>query len=257
MNLDERSAGALAEAVAARAGTIAHVDLGVAPALPVPAHRARPRRGLRARGRWPRTCTGGPRCVHPVRFAPPMLAGMGATFALVGHSERRRMFSDDDAAVARKAAAALRHGSRADRLRRRNRSGARRGQTLEVVARQVHHGLSAVPSDAAAAVTLAYEPVWAIGTGRVPTTEQVREVHAFVRARLAETFGAETAAAIRVLYGGSVTRITPASCSGSSTWTGRSSAERRSTPNSFSASHPRPRRGEERCADLPLRRGPC
>lgn len=204
MNLDERSAGALAAAVTAVVGEVPHADLGVAPPFPflrIVLDRASGS-GLAVGAQdihWE------DRGAFTGAVAPPMLAGMGATFAIVGHSERRRMFGDDDAAVARKTAAALRHGlapivcigeSEAERIS---------GRTLEVVSHQVRHGLSSVSSSEAAVLTLAYEPVWAIGTGRVPTTEQVREVHGFVRARLAEMFGANTAEAVRVLYGGSVT----------------------------------------------------
>jgi triosephosphate isomerase len=130
-----------------------------------------------------------------------MWADLGARYVIVGHSERRAMHGETDAIVAAKARAVLRAGltpiicvgeSLAERDAR---------QTVAVVASQL---AGSVPEEAAAAgFVVAYEPVWAIGTGRTPTTAQVAEVHAMLGRELEKRFGAQ-GQAIRLLYGGSV-----------------------------------------------------
>ncbi|HEY8369404.1 MAG TPA: triose-phosphate isomerase [Thermodesulfobacteriota bacterium] len=135
-----------------------------------------------------------------------MLKDAGASFVIVGHSERRQYFGETDETVARKVAAARRAGlvpilCVGERLEEREA-----GRTLEVVSRQVTAGLAGVsPADAEAGrLVVAYEPVWAIGTGRTATPAQAQEVHAAIRRLLAERFGAAAASAVRIQYGGSV-----------------------------------------------------
>ncbi len=135
-----------------------------------------------------------------------MLREAGATVVIVGHSERRQYFGDTDETVSRKAAAALRAGLTpivcvGERLEEREA-----GRTLDVVARQVTGGLGSLPGEAAEAgrVVVAYEPVWAIGTGRTATPAQAQDVHAAIRRLLRERFGPAAAAAVRIQYGGSV-----------------------------------------------------
>jgi triosephosphate isomerase len=134
----------------------------------------------------------------------PMLREMGCTHVIIGHSERRQYFGETDESVAKKVAGARAHGLTpimcvGERLEEREA-----GQTLAVVERQVRGGL--LHCDAAAIRTnvVAYEPVWAIGTGKVATNEQAQEVHAFIRRILADVGGTEAAGACRILYGGSV-----------------------------------------------------
>jgi triosephosphate isomerase len=135
----------------------------------------------------------------------PLLADAGATWAIVGHSERRQFFGDTNESVGKKARAALAAGLGAivcvgEMLAERDA-----GRTLDIVDSQLAGGL--VDIDAAVAaqrLVIAYEPVWAIGTGRTATPAQAQEVHAHIRKRLTDRFGAQTAAAIRIQYGGSV-----------------------------------------------------
>jgi len=137
-------------------------------------------------------------------ISAPMLADLGVKHCIVGHSERRQLFGETDEGVRKKAGALLQAGILpivcvGETLQEREA-----GRTLDVVARQVRGALSGIPGSAVAALTLAYEPVWAIGTGKTATTAQAQEVHAAIRKLLSEMFGASTAAAVRIQYGGSV-----------------------------------------------------
>jgi triosephosphate isomerase len=119
----------------------------------------------------------------------PMIAAAGATHCLVGHSERRRLFGEDDAVVARKVRAALRSGLRPVLCVGETLEERRAGRARATVERQLDAALQGLPADAFARIALAYEPVWAIGTGETATPETAAEMHA----------------AVRILYGGSVT----------------------------------------------------
>jgi triosephosphate isomerase len=122
---------------------------------------------------------------------------------IVGHSERRALYGEDDALVARKFQAAQRHGLVPVLCVGETLAERERGATREVVLRQLDAVLSTAGADAFAAAVVAYEPVWAIGTGRTATPGQAQEVHALIRVRIAEK-DARIAASLRVLYGGSV-----------------------------------------------------
>ncbi len=134
----------------------------------------------------------------------PMLKDAGCTHVIIGHSERRQFFGDTDDAVARKAEAALRAGLIPIVCVGESLAEREAGATLTVVERQVRAGLARLEATALPLVVLAYEPVWAIGTGRVATPEQAEEVHAAIRHILAEIANPSVAAAVRILYGGSV-----------------------------------------------------
>jgi len=134
----------------------------------------------------------------------PMLRDLGVSHVILGHSERRQYFGETDEVVARKVAAALAAGLTpilcvGETLQERDR-----GEAFRIVARQVAGSLEAVAPGNLENLVLAYEPVWAIGTGRTATTEQAQEMHAHIRARLAELGGTAAASRTRVLYGGSV-----------------------------------------------------
>jgi len=134
----------------------------------------------------------------------PLLADAGATWAIVGHSERRQHFGDTSVLVGKKARAALAGGLGAivcvgETLAERDGN-----RTLAVVDEQLAGGLDAIDAATAARVVIAYEPVWAIGTGRTATPAQAQEVHAHIRGRLRERWGVVTGDAIRIQYGGSV-----------------------------------------------------
>jgi triosephosphate isomerase len=135
--------------------------------------------------------------------APGMLRDVGCAFAIVGHSERRALFGETSAFVARKAEACLRHGLRPIVCVGETLEEREAGRTFAVVGAQLAESLSRVPGERAAQVVVAYEPVWAIGTGRTATPEIAQEVHAFVRGELRARFG-EAGEALRIQYGGSV-----------------------------------------------------
>ncbi len=132
------------------------------------------------------------------------IADAGGAYAIVGHSERRQYFGETDATVARKAKAALAVGlvpiiCIGETLAERDG-----GQTLDRVGTQLSGALEPLTAEETRTCVIAYEPVWAIGTGRNATPEQAVEVHRFIRSRLGERLGVETARFMRILYGGSV-----------------------------------------------------
>lgn len=133
----------------------------------------------------------------------PMLRDAGATVVLVGHSERRQYFGETDELANRKVRAALAAGLSPVLCVGETLDERDAGRTLDVVGRQVRGGLAGLSSAELARVCIAYEPVWAIGTGRTATPEQAQEVHAAVRAILRE-LGGDVTEAIPILYGGSV-----------------------------------------------------
>ena len=133
-----------------------------------------------------------------------LLADAGASWAIVGHSERRQFFGDTSESVGKKARAALAAGLGAIVCVGESLAERDAGRTLEVVDDQLAGGLAGFDGSSAARLVIAYEPVWAIGTGRTATPAQAQEVHAHIRRRLAERLGAEAAGAIRIQYGGSV-----------------------------------------------------
>ncbi len=137
-------------------------------------------------------------------IAPPMLVDVGCTYVIVGHSERRQHAGEDDAIVGKKLRAALAAGLRPI-LCVGESLAQRQADTHEaVVASQVEGALRLVPADAAAKVAIAYEPVWAIGTGVVATPDQAQAMHAFIRGALARRYDSTWAQGCRILYGGSV-----------------------------------------------------
>jgi triosephosphate isomerase len=134
----------------------------------------------------------------------PMLRAVGCTHVIVGHSERRQLFGDTDEWVARKVAAALRHDLTPIVCVGETLGEREANETWAVTDRQTRAALFGLDAAAIAKLVLAYEPVWAIGTGKVATPEQAQEVHGALRALLAELAGPDVAAAVRILYGGSV-----------------------------------------------------
>jgi triosephosphate isomerase (TIM) len=139
---------------------------------------------------------------HTGDISPAMLADAGCTYIIVGHSERRTDHGESDADVRAKAEAVNAAGLKAIVCIGETEAQRDAGDTLSVVKTQI---AGSVPDNATADNTVvAYEPVWAIGTGRTPTNDEVQEVHAFIRAELAAKLGQETADGVRLLYGGSM-----------------------------------------------------
>ena len=136
-------------------------------------------------------------------ISPAMLADLGCRYAIVGHSERRSLFGEDDAFVARKAGALLERGIRPIVCVGETLAQREAGQTFSVIGGQLAGSLAGIPAERAPEVVIAYEPVWAIGTGRTATPAMAQEVHAFVREQLTSRFRA-AAQVMRIQYGGSV-----------------------------------------------------
>jgi triosephosphate isomerase len=133
-----------------------------------------------------------------------MLVDLGCQYVILGHSERRQIFAESDADVNRKVQAALQVGLTpivcvGETLQQREA-----GQTLDVVTAQFDGSLAELSAQQASQIVIAYEPVWAIGTGRVATPQQAEEVHADLRKLLESRYNAEVASQVRLLYGGSV-----------------------------------------------------
>ncbi|MBM7808581.1 triosephosphate isomerase [Geodermatophilus bullaregiensis] len=133
-----------------------------------------------------------------------MLAALACGFVVVGHSERRALHGEDDAEVAAKVQAALRHGLTPILCVGEGLDVRRAGGHVPHCTAQLDAALDGVSAEQAERIVLAYEPVWAIGTGEVATPEDAQEVCGALRSRLAERFSPATAAVVRILYGGSV-----------------------------------------------------
>jgi triosephosphate isomerase (TIM) len=133
-----------------------------------------------------------------------MLRSLFASYVILGHSERRTYFAENDRFINQKVLAALKGQLKPILCVGETLAERESGATLRVVQTQLETGLDGVGKDLAPGVVIAYEPVWAIGTGKVATTEQAQEVHAFLRSLLAKSFGDATAEKVRILYGGSM-----------------------------------------------------
>jgi triosephosphate isomerase len=137
-------------------------------------------------------------------ISPAMLRDIGARLALIGHSERRHLFMESDAMVNRRLAGAMRHGIIPVLCIGETLTEREADQTLAVLEKQLRAGLADISLDDAGQLIIAYEPVWAIGTGKTATEAQAQDVHAFVRQTVAALFEKNIAGQIRILYGGSV-----------------------------------------------------
>jgi triosephosphate isomerase len=133
-----------------------------------------------------------------------MLTEIGVDYVVIGHSERRQYFAETDETVNKKVAKAFAHGITpimcvGEVLEQRDA-----GRHFDVVKAQVLGGLSGIPADDVRRIVIAYEPVWAIGTGRTATGEQAEEMCAYIRETVGGLYGADTADSVRIQYGGSV-----------------------------------------------------
>jgi len=134
----------------------------------------------------------------------PMLKEAGCQYVIIGHSERRAYFGETNESVNKKARAVLRHNLTpiiciGERLEQREK-----GETFEVIKDHLEGGLKDITAQEMEKIVIAYEPVWAIGTGKTATPQQAQEAHAFIRNLLKQTYGGETANLLRIQYGGSV-----------------------------------------------------
>ncbi|MDP6419328.1 MAG: triose-phosphate isomerase [Candidatus Krumholzibacteria bacterium] len=137
-------------------------------------------------------------------ISAPLLREAGADWVILGHSERRQYFHESDVGVARKAAAAFDSGLLPILCVGETREERESGRTLEIVLGQTEGVLQGMPEDRLSKVVLAYEPVWAIGTGLTATPDQAQEVHRAMRERICSKHGDSIASGMRILYGGSV-----------------------------------------------------
>lgn len=133
-----------------------------------------------------------------------MLLPLGVSHVIVGHSERRQYFEETDSLVNKKIKTALSVGLTPIMCVGESLDEREAGETESVVSRQLEGGLEGIEVADADDLVIAYEPIWAIGTGRTATPEQAQEVHAFVRAKLTQVFGVDLAGKMRIQYGGSV-----------------------------------------------------
>jgi triosephosphate isomerase (TIM) len=136
--------------------------------------------------------------------SPLMLKAINATHVIIGHSERRQYFCETDETVNKKLLAALKHELKPIVCVGEVLAERESGKTEEVLLRQIGKAFQGVTAGHCASIVIAYEPVWAIGTGKTATPEMAEEAHAILRKDIARTLGQEAANAIRILYGGSV-----------------------------------------------------
>ena len=135
----------------------------------------------------------------------PMLKDFGVQYVIIGHSERRQYFGETNETVNKRLRAALNHALTPIVCVGENLAERESNKTFDVIKNHCEGSLSGLTAEEVAKIVLAYEPVWAIGTGKTATPQQAQEVHAFIRQLLGKMFGAEAAQRVRIQYGGSVT----------------------------------------------------
>ncbi len=203
MHLTREEAVSLAQAVAASCQTCTDRDVMIAPAFTSLAAVCAAVQGSRVlvgaqNIAWEKegAFTG--------EISAPMLNDLGVAVAIIGHSERRHIFGEDNAMINRRLHGALNGAILPILCIGETLVEREAGKTFAVLEAQVRHGLAGVSGEQMAQVVVAYEPVWAIGTGKTATNEQAQEAHAFVRQLLGDIFEKNIAMAVRILYGGSV-----------------------------------------------------
>ncbi|MBA62540.1 MAG: triose-phosphate isomerase [Planctomycetaceae bacterium] len=134
----------------------------------------------------------------------PMLCDLGCSVVILGHSERRELFAETDQLVNEKVKAALTHGLHVILCVGETLEQRESGQTNDIVGGQLVGSLANITTQQMASITIAYEPIWAIGTGKVATPQQAEQIHAHIRGLLVNHFGDSVAQATRIQYGGSV-----------------------------------------------------
>jgi triosephosphate isomerase len=204
MNTVLSEAKALAAALRQSLDQLSGVDSVVCPPSVWLAPIAEALRGSKI-GLGAQNCHFEPKGAFTGELAPPMLADLGCTHVIVGHSERRAYFGETDEAVARKLRAAQGHGLTPILCVGENLEQREAGQTDAVVGRQVAAALAGLDAGAGQRLVIAYEPIWAIGTGRAATAAQANDTIGEIRTQVGQALGSTTASSIRIQYGGSVT----------------------------------------------------
>jgi triosephosphate isomerase (TIM) len=137
-------------------------------------------------------------------ISAPMLKSVGCRYCIIGHSERRQYFGETDETVNKKIRAAIKAGLEPVFCVGETEKERESGQTLSILDKQVKKGLERLVSEQLDSLIIAYEPVWAIGTGKTATDDQAQEVHRFIRSLVKNNFGQALSDSVRILYGGSV-----------------------------------------------------
>ncbi len=182
---------------------ITDCDIVIAPpftSIPAAVEAARARKSPSP----PRTFSGKKKAHSPAKSPRGMLVEAGCRYIIIGHSERRHILWRNQRNGLQKDESGARRGTHAHRLHRRNAGRSRGGRTENICQTQFHGSVGALTPEEFSRILIAYEPVWAIGTGRTATPEIAAAVHKFVRQCAAEMFTGGHAAALRILYGGSV-----------------------------------------------------
>ncbi len=138
-------------------------------------------------------------------ISAPMLKSMGVKYVIIGHSERRQFFGETNETVAKRIRAALNHGLTPIVCVGENLAERESNRTFDIIKDHVSGSLAGLNAQEASQLVLAYEPVWAIGTGKTATPQQAQEVHEYIRQLLGKMFNVDVAASVRIQYGGSVT----------------------------------------------------
>ncbi|MBV7393410.1 triose-phosphate isomerase [Mameliella sediminis] len=190
---------ALAELAAMAGAAEGAAEVLICPPAPLIGSAAEAAKGIAIGGQ---DCHAAPSGAHTGDVSAPMLADAGASYVILGHSERRADHGEDDALIREKARAAWDSNLTAVVCVGETLDQREAHNTLDIIGGQL---AGSIPDGATAhRLVVAYEPVWAIGTGKVPTMDQIAEVHDFIRARLERRFGAGVGRSTRLLYGGSV-----------------------------------------------------
>ncbi len=196
-------ARSLAAAIRDGAAGLGAVDVAIAPPFTALAAVAEVLKGS-SLGLAAQTMHHDPKGAFTGEVSPAMLNDLGCSHVILGHSERRHLFGETDQNVMKKARAALDHGLNPILCAGETLDERETSRTFDVVGRHIEHALRHVTPEEAARSVLAYEPVWAIGTGKTASPAQAQEVHLFIRRLVARSHGDAVARAIRILYGGSV-----------------------------------------------------
>ncbi|MCL2646620.1 MAG: triose-phosphate isomerase [Phycisphaerales bacterium] len=204
MNLTKGEAKALAAAVAEKAKDLPGVEIGIIPAFVHIACAACAIKGKSSVGIGAQDVYFEKNGAFTGEVSAAMLTDLGVKYVLVGHSERRHVIGETDALLNKKLHAVIAAGLTVILCIGEKIEQRKANQTFNVCKTQLIEGLKGLDKSKAGQLVIAYEPVWAIGTGLNATKEQAQEVHAFVRDELVKIFDAPTAAGIRIQYGGSV-----------------------------------------------------
>lgn len=203
MNLARAAAVELAQALAAKAGEFPGVDIAVCPPS-VYLEAVRGALGNSSIGLGAQNCHHEAKGAFTGEIAPQMLVDIGCRYVILGHSERRHIFKETSGDVSKKVAAALAAGLTPIVCLGELLEERQTGRTKAVVTEQLDGSLAGLSAAQVGQIVLAYEPVWAIGTGQNATPAQAAEVHGYLRGLVSELASKETAHAMRILYGGSV-----------------------------------------------------